>query len=83
MSRGWKNYFVTHWSTYAFLVVLAIVLVTLARVISVIRMQVSPYQSIESINRDYKECAKGAPQGFDCVMVPMLVTTDYIQELPK
>jgi len=87
MQSRWKTHFVENWPAYiagaVSGAVLAGVLFVQIKVIDAMLMQVSPYQSVESINRDYKECAKNAPQGFDCVMVPMLVTTDYIKELPS
>lgn len=39
----------------------------------------SPYQSTERTEAEYRRCKNAAPKGFDCVMVPMLVSEEYLR----
>ena len=41
---------------------------------------ISPLQNYKSMQADYQRCKANAPTGFDCVMVPMLVSEDYMRE---
>lgn len=37
-------------------------------------------QGIKSMHAPYEECKASAPEGFDCVMVPMMVSKEYLEK---
>jgi hypothetical protein len=39
----------------------------------------SPYQSMMQMQDAYGPCKAHAPKGFDCIMVPIMVSEDYIK----
>lgn len=41
----------------------------------------SAEQPIDSINEQYQECKKNAPQGFDCAITYLMVSDGYMQEM--
>lgn len=41
----------------------------------------SKYQPLSNAQAAYKECKAKAPPGFDCVMMPLLVSEESITEL--
>lgn len=45
------------------------------------KVQHSPEQSVEDINRQYRECMENAPEGFDCAATFMMVSDGYMQEI--
>lgn len=42
--------------------------------------RVSPYQNMDDVEAAYLSCKAQAPAGFDCVMVPMLVSEQFMRE---
>lgn len=43
----------------------------------------SEYQTMESMQRDYKACKENAQEQFDCIMTPTLVSKQFIIENNK
>jgi hypothetical protein len=39
----------------------------------------SPLQPVEAVQADYAACKAKAPKGFDCAMVPMMVSEEFMK----
>lgn len=81
-SRG-KNYSVV------FSLILAIVVIAILYTVFYLYANVSrdkdnwyfsKYQPYSAAYNDYQVCKAQAPKGFDCMMVPLMVSEEYIKE---
>lgn len=71
--RKWQNNCVA-------LAAMSLVLATASILLTWMRPEVSPHQPMQAVAAAYDRCKAQAPAGFDCVMVPMLVSEQFIKE---
>jgi hypothetical protein len=80
VSREEENTNVAGWAFFACIVIIAIVVASRIWFANV-KEEEPARQTEASMQEDYNRCVAEAPKGFTCVMVPMMVSEQYLENM--